>query len=340
MSIFPDVKISIAPFIAFCLDAYKSKWGYIMGAYCQRPADLSSWYFTGQYSGSQEQKALYWKRNSPFVTDCNGLVEGYLTKTLRYKVNARARNNYWSWCSIKGKIGSLQKTPGVAVFMNNPGTDAMHHVGYLLCPIDQNKPNGDWWVVEARGVMYGVVRTKLSARGWSHWGFMDKFFIYDTTPQEAYAMVFGGSVTPSPLTPVVIAKYGDNNSKVEEIQRRLKAAGFVEVGAIDGQFGKLTQKAVKNFQQKNGLAVSGIVYEETYNKLTGSTAVLPKKKIAITGDRVNIRFQPSLTASVLKVALKDETFEPGTATHSEWYSILINGASYWVSKKYTEEKVM
>ena len=129
MAKYPTNKISIIPFLLWCKEAYKESWGYIMGSYCQKPSELSSWFFTGQYSGSQEKKALYWKRNAPRVADCNGLVEGYLTKTLGYKVNERARNNYWSWCTIKGPIKTLQKTAGAAVFMANPKTTTMHHVG-------------------------------------------------------------------------------------------------------------------------------------------------------------------------------------------------------------------
>lgn len=47
-----------------------------------------------------------------------------------------------------------------------------------------------------------------------------------------------------------------------EIQTALKNAGFYE-GAIDGKVGKLTKKAIKDFQAANGLTADGIVGKKT-----------------------------------------------------------------------------
>jgi len=58
---------------------------------------------------------------------------------------------------------------------------------------------------------------------------------------------------------------GDANSKVAEIQAVLDERGY-EV-SHSGYFGTVTQKAVKEFQEKNDLAVTGEVNEETYKKI-------------------------------------------------------------------------
>lgn len=341
MAKYPSNKISIIPFLSFLQSGVKNLWGYIMASYCQKPTSLSSWYFT-QYknSSAQYRQALYWKKNAPIVADCNGLVEGYLTKTLGYTVNERARNNYWAWCPIKGKIKTLQKTPGAAVFMANSGTDTMHHVGYLICPTDRNKPNGDWWVVEARGVMYGVKKYKLSERPWSHWGLMTKFFTYDCTPEQAYDLIYGtqGPTNPLPTDPIY-AKYGDKKStKVKEVQTLLKKLGDSSVGAIDGDFGKLTLTAVKRFQKNNDLTVDGVVYTSTYNKMVMLANGEKIKKIVATGDRVNIRFEPNTSSSILKVVLKNEKFDKGTDETPDWYGIMIDSKTYWISKKFSKEE--
>lgn len=55
----------------------------------------------------------------------------------------------------KGTIGSIPDVEGVLVFMKG-------HVGVYI---------GNGEVVEARGHAYGVVKTKLKNRGWTHWGY-------------------------------------------------------------------------------------------------------------------------------------------------------------------------
>ncbi len=64
-------------------------------------------------------------------------------------------------------------------------------------------------------------------------------------------------------------RYGSSGDDVEKLQGKLKAAGYnLEV---DGQFGSKTLAAVKDYQQKNGLTVDGIVGTNTWGSLTGGT---------------------------------------------------------------------
>lgn len=51
-------------------------------------------------------------------------------------------------------------------------------------------------------------------------------------------------------------KKGASGAGVTEIQTRLKAWGYY-TGAVDGVYGSGTEKAVKYFQEKNGLSVDG-----------------------------------------------------------------------------------
>ena len=248
MAKFPQETVSVKPFVAWLTEAYKNKWGYIMAAYCQDPKKLSSWYFTGQYSGLQRVKALYWKKYSPKVTDCAGLLEGYLTETLGYTVNERARNQYSSWCTIKGRIGTIQKKAGTAVFMMNSGTTTAHHVGYLVCPVDRNKPNGDWWVVEARGVLYGVKKYKLSGRRWSHWGLADKFLSYDCSPSEAYDIAFNGA--PTTGTDKALYRGVDAKAEVIRLQLRLLKLGYkLPKWGADGDYGSRDRSRCKGLPE-------------------------------------------------------------------------------------------
>lgn len=57
-------------------------------------------------------------------------------------------------------------------------------------------------------------------------------------------------------------KKGSSGTTVTEIQKRLKSWGYYS-GAVDGVFGSQTEKAVKYFQQKNGLTADGQVGNQT-----------------------------------------------------------------------------
>ncbi len=64
------------------------------------------------------------------------------------------------------------------------------------------------------------------------------------------------------LTAQAALRRGSSGSEVTAIQKRLKQWGYY-TGAIDGIYGPATEKAVRYFQQKNGLSVDGVVGEKT-----------------------------------------------------------------------------
>ena len=55
------------------------------------------------------------------------------------------------------------------------------------------------------------------------------------------------------------------------IQKALKSAGYYD-GALDGKIGPGTRKAIKAFQQDNGLTADGVVGRETWKKLQAYTS--------------------------------------------------------------------
>ena len=110
-----------------------------------------------------------------FATDCQGLLDAYLTYELGEKTDVNADYNYRKWCSEKGKTSEIERPYeiGEAVFMAN-SRGKMSHVGWV-CGLDLD---GELLVVEARGLSYGVVVTRLEARPWTHRGLMTKKFDY------------------------------------------------------------------------------------------------------------------------------------------------------------------
>ena len=53
---------------------------------------------------------------------------------------------------------------------------------------------------------------------------------------------------------------------VKDVQKALKRAGY-DPGPVDGQAGKKTKSAIKQFQRKNDLKADGIIGEKTWSLL-------------------------------------------------------------------------
>ena len=69
---------------------------------------------------------------------------------------------------------------------------------------------------------------------------------------------------------------GDEGPDVVVIQQRLEELGYYTYDKITNYFGTITETAVKAFQERNGLVVSGIVGEPTRNAMFSSEAVPAK----------------------------------------------------------------
>ena len=65
--------------------------------------------------------------------------------------------------------------------------------------------------------------------------------------------------------PIVVAKKGDNSPYISDLQQMLIRKGWAL--AADGAFGPKTEQAVKEFQQKNGLKVTGEIDTDTLNRM-------------------------------------------------------------------------
>ena len=77
--------------------------------------------------------------------------------------------------------------------------------------------------------------------------------------------------TPA-VTEEDVLKKGDSGNAVKVMQERLKELGYFK-STCTGYYGTITVDAVKDFQQKNGLTVDGIVGSATLKKLNSSSAI-------------------------------------------------------------------
>lgn len=114
-----------------------------------------------------------------------------------------------------------------------------------------------------------------------------------TVPQNPAQL--GGSISGPNL------RLGSRGEVVETLQTRLQELTYYP-GAIDGIFGPLTQQAVQNFQQAEGLAVDGLVGPETWQRLQGQPASQPSPqpsaKVAVSAPGLPSN-QPLFTPATL-----------------------------------------
>lgn len=322
----------IALFVKLLTEAEGRHDGYIMGATGQNPKkwDAGSWWFS-QYSGEQREKALYWRVHARRVWDCNGLAEGLYREYSGTDINTKARYNYSTWCGIKGKgvIPPDMRVPGAAVFIHSKSAGYITHVGYLEKPVDKSKPTGDWYVIEARGVMYGVVRTKLSRRGWNRWGYMTKFFDYSDQNESAPTLTLGDRLLTN----------GTEGADVAELQTNLVYLGYSCGGCgIDGDFGDATELAVRAFQKDNQLDVDGefgaLSHKKMRELISGDYSARPDK-VAIVGGSCWVRNKPGTDGAKIGIAKENSHFAyKGETTEDGWLLIEYAGNSGWVSGKY------
>lgn len=304
--------------------------GYIMCAIGQNPKALSEWYYSGQYSGKQLTKAYYWRENAQRVFDCQGMADGYVTEFAGLgTVNVRARNNYASWCGDKGEgtIPVDKRTEGAAVFIYSKSAGYITHVGFLVRPVDENNRAGDWWVVEARGVMYGVVKTRLEERQPNFWGWMTKYFDYETGAET------GGFEA---------LKNGDEGEAVKTLQTNLIRLGY-DCGywGADGDFGDATELAVRTFEILHDLPVDGVYgaedaakLEAALVKLDAAPEELPRWVLIMGGD-CWVRSAPGTDGAKLGVARKGTKLSYGGQTSEDgWLLVAYDNQNGWVSGKY------
>ena len=330
-------KMPIGQFVQQIGAAYDRKDGYIMGATGQNPRKwkVDSWWFN-QYrkNDKQYQKALYWRAHAQRVWDCNGMAEGLYRDYAGVSIDTKARYNYQQWCDPKGKgiIPPKYRVAGAAVFWGDSASD-IHHVAYLYKPVQADNPQGDWYIIEARGVMYGVVRSKLLARKPNFWGWMTKYFDYGAA----------GTVTPAERhLGDRILKNGMSGADVKELQTDLIRLGY-DLGryGADGDLGDATEEAVRRFQRDKKLAVDGEAGPDTIGALEQALAKLEKpvtdpKRVQITGGKCYVRAEPNASGKKLGVAHPGEIYNyAGETTQQGWNRIEYNGGTGWVSGKYS-----
>lgn len=293
--------ISASAFAEFLKVRQAAGDGYIMGATGQDPTiwGASSWWFT-QYKGADRTKALHWRAHAKRVWDCNGLAEGYYKEQTGIDINTKARYNYSGWCGVRGTglIPTARRVPGAAVFHSNGLY--IHHVGFLVAPVVAGRPEGDWYVIEARGVQYGVVKTRLydtysnGKPRWTHWGWMTKYFDYAQPAEPAMPVTPPVSNQPSPPStmafPVtgVIPDVSSNQGAIKDFDAFCKGCDFAVFRVIRSD-GSVDPQAIRNMSEcrKRAFPFGGYIFFKAY---TAATARALVRKLVATCAPYGARF--------------------------------------------------
>ena len=148
---------------AYAINAWQSGWGYVWGTYGQIMTEELFASKLQQYPEGVGSYADFIQANwvGGRTADCVGLIKGYgwldaETLELRYGTNGMpdvGANQMYYNATVSGTIDTIPDTPGLAVWHDG-------HIGVYI---------GNGEVIEAMGTKYGVVKTQLEGRGWTHW---------------------------------------------------------------------------------------------------------------------------------------------------------------------------
>ena len=152
-----------ADLVAYVTNAYNCGWGYVWGTYGQILTDSNITSLVGLYpegvGDCEELIRENWTGRR--TADCVGLIKGYgwydpVSGSLAYGTNGMpdvSANQMYYAARESGPISTMPEIPGLAVWSDG-------HIGVYI---------GGGQVIEAMGTKYGVVKTQLAGRRWTHW---------------------------------------------------------------------------------------------------------------------------------------------------------------------------
>ena len=158
----PDTK-NAADLVTYAIHAWGSGWGYVWGTYGNVLTESLLAYKLEQYPDGVGNYEDLIRANwlGGRTTDCVGLIKGYgwlnaETMEIQYGTHGMpdiGANQMYYNATESGAIDTMPDIPGLAVWHEG-------HIGVYI---------GGGQVVEAMGTKYGVVKTELAGRGWTHW---------------------------------------------------------------------------------------------------------------------------------------------------------------------------
>ncbi len=221
----------------------KEPWHYLFGTVKSRTTKAkieerwTNYYKKAGWTREKYDVATEGFAADDIATDCQGILDAWLTYEKDDKTDINSAMNYNLWCTDKGLIKDIDRkyVIGEAVFRAN-AAGRIVHVGWI-CGFQGEEP----LVVEARSLSYGTVVSVLSKRNFTHRGLMTNKFEYE---KEAEKMIKFENKSPMLRGEAYLS-----------MQKTLNLAGYLDGSGNklveDGKWGKNSQHAFESMLKEN-----------------------------------------------------------------------------------------
>lgn len=143
--------------------AYENQWGYVWGSHGQILTEKELNRLKSVFGSYVTNKEKYIRENwfGRRTADCVGLIKGYGwynkdSGTIKYGTNGMkdvTADGMYSAAIEKGPINTMPDIPGLVVWHEG-------HIGIYV---------GDGYVIHAANTYDGVIKTRITSSGWTHW---------------------------------------------------------------------------------------------------------------------------------------------------------------------------
>lgn len=178
------------------------------------------------------------------IFDCRGFTYYCLKQAGVIKLEGGGATSQYNYKGNWAQKGSIKEMPNLVccLFQYNSSTGKMAHTGLHI-------GNGD--IIHCSvNVQTGTTADKA----WTHYAI--PLGLYTETEIK----------NAGEVKVMKTLKKGSKGEEVKQLQTMLNALGY-DCGVADGSFGANTDKAVRAFQQKEGLLIDGIVGKQTWTLL-------------------------------------------------------------------------
>lgn len=234
---------------------------YALGGYGQKATTANKVLFKAMYSKNRTSETISTgianATANTSMYDCNGLIKSTINGNKGYTTSpCPDKNIEWMFnnCSELSSDMSEIEVGEYLVYSD------LSHCGVYVGTIDGRRMAAECTYRWNNGVQLIDIDREERKGMWAHHGKLSKFITYPTAKDihKAELKVYADRF--------LATSRGAQSRYVQAIQTCLVDNGYTYVDAC-GYFGDDTERAVKDFQSKSGISVSGVVDFDTINAL-------------------------------------------------------------------------